>query len=349
MFDGIKVQQLSIDIDLLLRSDLFTFPLLVDSKTSEILNRVRQSTYRGLTFSLVPKEIGLYKCELKGSLHKYSNGGVQNANDFTAESLFNVINDLVSNLKINIFCSRLNNVEFGVNITLPFPVSKILKSLITYKNKPFTKSYDYKSQYYQCAFQQYIVKIYDKGKQYGLDSYTLRFEIKVVKMQFFIERGVSISSLADLLDISQYDKLGSILINTFKEILFDDFSVKAEGLKPKERELLLKGRNPRFWQLSEELLGKEYERERKRLKRAERNFRQLLKTYSRSEDWVQLVTDLIMEKWQAISSVLPDSKVLIRSKLVEWRTSQKTEKCPKLTSVLSKNLSENNHIGLELF
>ena len=132
------------------------------------------AVYMGLKFN-----IRYNKVRLQGSLHKYRNEGRHNYDDFTSLEVAKVVKELQERFEIDIYKTFLNNVEFGVNVVLPFGVHVVLDNLISYKGKQFERFVDKGISYYQCKLSKFIIKIYDKGKQYNLSDNVLRFEIKV--------------------------------------------------------------------------------------------------------------------------------------------------------------------------
>ncbi len=98
-------------------------------------------------------------------MHKYRNAGRHNYDDFTAVDVAKVVRELSERFEIDTATTLLNNVEFGVNVVLPFGVSVVLDNLIAYKGTPFLKVIDDGMSYYQSVKSHFIIKIYDKGKQ----------------------------------------------------------------------------------------------------------------------------------------------------------------------------------------
>ena len=323
MFDGIKILDLSVSADALLSNTRLLFPLPVDEQTGAVLDRPRRATDRGLTFTLTPtKAGGRLRCELQGSLHRFGRGGLHNADDFTATDLMAVLNELVTAYGIDPFLSRLNNVEFGVNVRLPFPVSLVLDNLISYKNRPFVRVREPGNgyAYYQALTQRYVIKLYDKGDQYNLPGNMLRVEVKVLKMEYLTRQRVQLDTLADLLTVTNY---GALLVETFGQILFDDPTINPAILTTRERDIYQNGRNPKFWQVPDKLTSKEYERSRKALQRAETMFRALLDKHRVGTDWQSETAVLIGQTWQRLTTVNDD--------LLTTLDTFPPEKCPKLT------------------
>ena len=325
MFDGIKILNLSVSVDGLLHNPLLLFPLQVDEQTGTILtDRPRRETYKGITFKLTPVRANRSKliCELKGSLHKYKNDGSHNANDFTAEELLAVLDEVVCCFGVDPYRSTLNNVEFGVNIRLTFPVAELLAALICYKGEPFVKDSANGGIYYQATLSQYAVKVYDKGRQFNLAGNLLRVEVKVFKMQYLKGRGVNLHCLADLMNVAQYPAIGNLLAETFEGILFDCPTVTRnppDTLKAIDRQLLREGRFPGFWQVLPGLTGKDYAREQKRLKRQEQRFRELTGQYRDKLEGYAETAGLIRQKWGELTQLTPELSTRIAEVLTQWR------------------------------
>ena len=235
MIDGIKTKNIVIPS----QTEL-DWTLSVIEKTGETKN-AKIAEYNGLKF--------IDKCNrvyIKGSLHKYHNNGLHNYNDFTLSDLQNVVKDLETRFGLLPENVALENVEFGVNIELPFNPNRVLTNLIMHKSEPFNRFQTGKG--IECNHSQYFIKIYDKGAQYGLKKNLLRLEIKAFKMAYFQENGLHISKLSDLLIRENLLSLGEILKRTINEILFTDIKVQNnEGLTDKERLIIANGSNANYW------------------------------------------------------------------------------------------------------
>ena len=115
-------------------------------------------------------------CNLHGSLHKYANGGLHNADSFRLSDLCRVFTELQKVYGINSDITRLYSVEFGINLKLPYDPQRILKAIRMYKGYTFTPigkiGFIYEADSYK-------LKIYDKGKQCGVSGFDsiLRIEI----------------------------------------------------------------------------------------------------------------------------------------------------------------------------
>ncbi|SOD96399.1 hypothetical protein [Spirosoma fluviale] len=367
MYDGIKIQDLSVSADLLLTHDRLLFALPIDEQTGAILDRNRTAQDRGIKFMLIPRLTGGYRVEIKGSLHKFHNNGLHNANDFTANDLITALDQFVTTYGVNPFSSKLNNVEFGVNIRLPFPVTRVLNNLVSYKNKPFTLDTYSSTPYYQCVTQRYVVKLYDKGHQFNLGENLLRVEVKVLRMEYFKKTGVRLDTLTDLLTVANYSILGTLLVDTFIEILFDDPTINPATLTAKERDVYQNGRNPKFWHIPDDLTPRQANTYRHRLQRTERKYRALIEKHQKGENWQTLTAGLIRQKWEQLTTVNDDLLTRINERRAVWYTLTKLnisplaesptqsdkpvtelEKCPVLTDPQKPEMSRFNPLYLEL-
>jgi len=201
---------------------------------------------------------------INGSFHKFSNDGLHNANDYLLSDLKNTLNKLFDDIGLNPEITLINGFEFGVNILLPFNPNRALKRLILHKSNSGTC----KKNYTEFEYKDYSFKIYDKSELTDLEPYhsgnILRVEIKVRKMRHIKNQGVYCKVLSDLLDVSVWERLELILIETINECLIIDFSeTESKRLSEKERIKYLEYINPRYWENLHEN-RKIYSRERER-------------------------------------------------------------------------------------
>lgn len=296
MFDGIKILNALGDIEALNENTCLDWINHSRNSTGELEGRTAH--YNNLLFSIKGKNL-----RILGSLHKYFNNGEHNANDFNTLQVAETIHDLQRRFRISPN-SLLNNLEFGVNVRTTFAPKKFLKRLICYKGVPFEKTIDNGTNFYQCKHDKFILKIYDKGTQYSLNSHLLRFEIKVLGMQFFASKDITIKTLHDLTNTANYEHLGSLLLEYFNQILLDEPTITPEGLSEAQKHLLDIGRNPKTWvrpQRDDFPNKTEYDRVRKEQERREKKFVQLLQDHPKAERWQQKTSALIAQKWEELT------------------------------------------------
>ena len=254
------------------------------------------AVYMGMKFNITYNKV-----RLQGSLHKYRNEGLHNYDDFTSLEVAKVVKELQERFQIDIYKTFLNNVEFGVNVVLPFGVHVVLDNLISYKGQPFERFVDKGISYYQCKLSKFIIKIYDKGKQYNLPNNVLRFEIKVIAMQYLETKGIKLRYFSDLLNVDIYEPLGNTLTEVFEGILFGDNTLDEKALSGKELETFLRGSNPKTWK------SQRGEKERKRLQRLEHEFKSILERHRTNVDFRSVLSDLIRAKSLELSQISQNS------------------------------------------
>lgn len=296
MFDGFKILNAFTDIEALKQNPLLNWQLHVSERTGAIESQTAE--YAGIKLTIKGKHL-----QLRGSLHKYANDGKHNYDDFDIGRIATAVRNLCDRLGIS-GNSLLNGVEFGVNIRMPFPPDKFLTQLICHKGRPFMEWVDDDgTRYFQCQHEHFIIKIYDKGAQHRLPYPLMRFEIKVLKMQFFRTKGIHLKTIGDLLLID-HSRLGKVLCEYFEDILMDEPKISASSLTSTLRQLLAEGRNPKTWitPLCEEFSSKaEYERARKEQTRRLGKFKELLTNHPQSKGWKRIVAVLIADKWKRLS------------------------------------------------
>ena len=219
------------------------------------------------------------ECCIKGSVHKFANDGLHNANDFFMSDYKTALNTLSDNIGLNPDITPVNGFEFGVNIKLPINPNNALKRLILHKcnsgkSSGYFKQFDYKD---------YSFKFYNKSELTKIEPYQsgniLRIEVKVSKMRYIKIHGVNCKTLSDLLDVSVWERLEKVLIKTIEDCLFIDFSEhESKQLTDKENIKYLKYKNPLYWvELHDN--RKKYSYERKRCNKfIEQHSRSTLKT-----------------------------------------------------------------------
>lgn len=352
MTDGIKSDDTAVDADALLLNDWLPFAVSVDTKTGEILtDRLQRATDRGLTFTLIPRQTGGYRVEMNGSMHTYGRNGLHNADDFTADDLLLTLDQIVTTYGIDPFTTRLNNVEFGVNVVLPFPVSRILDNLISYKNRPFYPDQKHRPNYYQSVFGQYIVKIYAKGRQFaevvGAEraDYLLRVEVKVTTMEFLERRQTRLNCMADLLTVSNYPTLGRLLSEVFTDIVFSEPTINPDLLPGKERTVYLNAINPRYWKTPDDLTTRQQTTHRKGRERTRKRYRAILDNYRTGPDWQSQTAELITEKWAQLTTTDDALLTRINERRAVWKMLTKVNiKQGEPGREISENTAPNCHV-----
>jgi hypothetical protein len=232
-----------------------------------------------------------------GSLHK-SHFKNENHSSFGWSALQSEISHLCSVYSIDEESTYITNIEFGLNVELPFPVYDFLReSLIGYKGEPFSR---YKpdrrgvSLGYECGMQHYIVKAYDKGLQYGLTKNLLRFELSYKNMVLLRKDGVN--TLSDLRDPEKVLGLSRRLLKAWDDVMLCEIKtdVKVAGISERDSKLLYDGSNPKYWEILKEDNKSSYNYRR-------RKYKKLIVKYGQGKQ--ELVRKLLAEEWDRLMSL----------------------------------------------
>lgn len=344
MLDGVKLfcqipefesWRRAVNLDLFTPTDLETGA--VRGKTRQIGGWVQQTIpHRGnfQTYQLTIKETiksqvngkrsVSYFLIVDGSLHKNNFGGA-NYLPFTWDRLQTELNSLETGLQLT-GDTEIVNLEIGVNIGLPFPVFTFLnQNLISYKGNQFNRYNPDKNGVclgYVCPLSQYSVKVYDKGKQFDLPGYLMRFELRYLKMQTLKERGIK--RLTDLKDLNKVNGLLGLLLTAWDNILLFDSSIELKNfeLRDRDRNLLREGRRAGFWEDLRETNPRRYNYQREK-------FRSLVAKYG--QGWHGKIRELIKTQWENLfenCTILPtvpnpelyDFTVKVKGKNVQSRS-----------------------------
>ena len=245
-------------------------------------------TYKNFTFENV---LNIH-LNWEGSLHKFKNDGKHNYDQFTIQD----IKETLSRIE-NLFCidnkkTKIHNLEFGVNLNVPFEVRRILDSIIIYKGKDEIKRFNGKGYLIREKHEQYEIKIYDKGMQYNTGTNILRFEIKVKTMQYLRSKGCDVVYLSDILCPVIQSKLGIILSKAVNNILVYPLEYDLTYLKRKDIEFFLKGRDKTYWKMIKPSNRK------KKIKRLKEIFK-----IASTPEFIPLTTELVLKQWKILSGV----------------------------------------------
>ena len=293
MIDGIKIYDTKVNPDHLEQNPYLAEYWNTTVHNADAVVKYGVAEYLGLKF-----QIKNQKVRMQGSLHKYRNHGKHNYDDFTVVEVGKVVRELSERLEIDTQQTELNNVEFGVNVILDFPVKMVLDNLIHYKGSPFVKAVEDGMSFFQCKKAHFIIKIYDKGLQYNLPDNVLRFEIKVMRMQYLKIKDIALRYLSDLLNVEIYEPLGNILTETFNNILFGDHTLNEKLLTVKELETFLRASNPKTWEVKDGIQS-----EWKKLQRLESSYLNILDKYREGVNFKSVVADLIRAKSLELSTI----------------------------------------------
>ena len=116
---------------------------------------------------------------LHGSFHKYAQGG-GNYGAFTYPQFLAVVAELCDTFDLDPHTLRLLQLEAGANVEPPLRTPRTLRAIVCHREgHPFTPMRSSKGRSLGIVMEreQYAVKVYDKGRQYGLPGELLRFDL----------------------------------------------------------------------------------------------------------------------------------------------------------------------------
>ena len=248
MVDYVKLACVSSELaQSLLKNKLLDFKGKYNHSNYDLTSDPIIAKYANLEIIVHPSN----RLEVKGSLHKYFNeitgNGTHNFNDFRLKDLQLVIQDLTEKFGFDPNLLSVHNLEYGVNVVLPFCPNNILNNLICYKYRPFnemkTRNRGAGKEVY---LWQYGVKIYNKGLQYqGLvgNRNILRFEVKTKSMAKISYR---VNCLSDLVDPKFCVYATHDLLSVIDKILIVE-EIPPSILNKREHTMWTECINARLW------------------------------------------------------------------------------------------------------
>lgn len=303
MIDGVKILCNLNPSDWTNNKNL-SFRAWADLATGEAPLNSTHAEIKGLRLSIVSGDTGTF-CNLRGSLPKYFNNGENNAFDYDYSNFLTTCDQLADELKIKPNNAILRGFEFGVNVSLPVPVREVLENIKAYKKHTFGQ-YTEKGKGLGLVFdfQQYRVKIYDKGhQQTGKPSQLMRFEIGVKKMAFV--KNLEIKTLADLQNKSVWAGLSGILLSVWRDIVYLEKGLKYKLMKAHQQKKYLYFFNPLYWI---DLNKKQYHTARQTLSK-------LRAKYGNGNDTKAIINELIYSQCLKLATESTPKK---GNDLTEW-------------------------------
>lgn len=335
MIDFIKIIVQDIDIPSLLNNDKLEFTTPLSQQTGELLENRQTAKYKGLVFEVINKSYLI----LSGSIHKFKNNGIHNADNFYFSDILESLKSLWHEFGINPKYARLKGLEYGVNIKLSGSPKKFIRnSLINYKgDQPSIQTFRGNGYMKEFEKQRYYVKIYDKGLQYHIvedapvkeTDNILRIEQKVIKMIYLKDFGII--TLADLLKPDTLKYLENNLLELIENLLIWNNQTMIEGLSRKDKNTVQNGKNPLFWVNLKEENRKKYYREL-------RKFKELAERTGANEIKKKIET-LTKEKCNELLYINKET----RDKLTEFLNDISEQKRDKLTEFSTAEV--NNQKG----
>lgn len=251
MIDFIKLQITDFDCRILESNPVLSFQENFNSHTGEItpINQDNENKlyckiaqYNGLTFKIYSNNT-IY---ISGSAHKYFNNGIHNYNRFSFVSFCKTLDSIKNTFNLDFTKCVIKCLEIGINTKINFCVDEVLHNVIMHKKQLFEAKYLNKMGHYkQCLHSDYIIKIYNKTKQYralnfDVDDNILRFEIKYRKMRKINDLGIY--TLNDFLNFD-FKVFKDLLLSEFDAVFIYDFTLQFHHKKDFKN----KYSNSNFW------------------------------------------------------------------------------------------------------
>jgi hypothetical protein len=183
------------------------------------------------------------RISIMGSLHKAYNNGT-NETDFTFSQVKESINSFCDVFGLSPKDWVLENMEYGVNLTLPYSPEVILNNIVSLRTGDTFSTMS--GGGLCCRKYEYRYKIYDKSRQFDIKKPILRFEIHDDKMR----RKPMVKTLQDLLNSEVWNCLSESLLKHSEQVIFTDVINRNELLSGPHNKLVLnldRFNNPRFW------------------------------------------------------------------------------------------------------
>jgi hypothetical protein len=318
MIDFVKIKVIEPDIEKIHALPFLKWNSITTTNEGQI--KEERAEYNRLTMRIKYNRYAY----IEGSLHYYWNithtQGDQNYNDFTFPSLAWTIGDICTKFNLNAFNCKIENIEFGVNMIAPYPISEILDSLILHKRKSFNRIKRPERYSCHCEHSQYVIKFYDKGIKFDIPN-ILRFEDRAIKMERLnIKKKIGIYTLNDLLNKDKLLKLGELLAEDFNDLLFYDSTIQETDLTASEYTNLTNGKNPLYW---ERLTKENPNYFPKKIER----FLELVNRYGKQKIQ-ETILSLVSQKWNELLNTYPET--------VQF-----------LTKGLKREITEFDHLGIK--
>jgi hypothetical protein len=351
LIDYVKILFQNIDISRLYNLPFLDFTTDVNLKTGEPSIK-KTAVYHYCKIIIYDSGVVLFT----GSIHKLYNSlqGIKapnykaqkqykgfNGNQFTINNIIEVRNHLEVLFNCGANQMIFQNIEFGINTTPDFNPQLFIKGLLFHHGNLF--EYKYKEHFAQVMHQQYLLKIYNKSNQYGIDNHTLRIELKIIKTEFL--KQTKIITFEDV-TINTLNNAKELLLKSFEEVVYYDYTIKKKRLTRNKKQSLVNYSNPRYWL---HILKPQYrDRHKKRLLEITRN---------NSDNLKAKIKEDIIQKCVIINRLSKGAKcVIINSSYIGLNVTQKNQqKTLKKCLVTGLNISMQkdslllSHTGIKYY
>jgi hypothetical protein len=293
----------------------------VNTKTGEDYGLIAK--YKGLRFTIQ----GGTHFLLRGSLHRFANNGLHNADHFIYEKLLYALDQLEKRFGICLETSRLENLESGVNLFKYLNLKAIMDGLLMQGHKRIKDMHIAQGDFHGAEYDLYFSAYYDKGMQYPDYKGTFRIEVKFRKSKAFKDTGIlTLARLKNPFCLLLLAEKVDMLWN--KDTLFFDRSLlqKQADFKPKEWERLQQWLHPQYWEQLFELKkgGDGYRTEWKRFE----------KLQAKHSGLKREISEAIAQKWKGLrefTSTHPEKAGNFTPPFIDFQIEELSQQQGKIT------------------
>ena len=241
MFDHVKLLLPKEYAISLLACDVLDFEFKTSRQTGELKTAFNTAIYpTGEKYPWLTFVIKGNYVTVSGSFHKFYHKGKNHCN-YTYSELVETIELLRSLFGIESSKAIVRTLEFGANLW-PCNASEFIGQCMLHSTKPFTlERFSGKGHLKRFCYSQYEVKVYDKGKQYGLNYDVLRFEKKLKKMECF-----GYIKLDDLTSFEIIERASNALLETAKALIVSEPYINKSKLTKPQKRLVYDWSNPNY-------------------------------------------------------------------------------------------------------
>ncbi|MGY5352013.1 hypothetical protein ACXGQW_05540 [Wenyingzhuangia sp. IMCC45533] len=251
LFDYVKILLKNPNISYIKNRPSLDFKLLVSEKNGDCSGKT-VAYYHYCKITIYSSGLVYFK----GSIHKMWNSLNNvlapnynptnykgfNGNQYTLQDLLNTRRHLCELLCCEPQQMVFQNIEFGLNINTLFDPQLFITGLLYHHGKVFETGHNRK--YREVRHSIYRVKIYNKGKQCGMDKNVLRVEVACKKSEAFESTGIE--TFADV--NSETLKKGlKLILKRLDEVVYYDKTICTKTLTKREKTSLLNYSNINYW------------------------------------------------------------------------------------------------------
>jgi len=185
---------------------------------------------------------------LDGSIHKYAQNG-KNWDQFTMPELLKAIEDLADVTGCLPDQMKVFKLEWGVNFLPPVGTKEMIDCFVCHRAGDRFKGMSGSSASSPGLVlkrKHYIIKIYDKGGQYGLPDQVMRVEIQILDRSILIP--LRVKTMADLLIPQVRANLTTYCLKILDQLFISEPKLDRLDVPESDREFMALTRDPSYWQ-----------------------------------------------------------------------------------------------------